>query len=457
MPEPVHARGHSKLPGSGRLRDWSNISDQSQLFASLFAVIAAGLVARPAATSIGPVLSEMSTGLGISPAVAGVLTALPGFTFAVVGLFAAKLPRRFGLLTSLLVSSTLMVIGMVLRVLGDSWQFFLVFSFMALAGMAVANVLVPIFIKSERASQTALLTASYTTFLAVGQVLPTVFSSPLASAGTREVSSDFGWRFALGVWSLLAVLSLLAWIWVARRRRTKRGNTNRQVKNSRPVAITHLWHSPTAVALMLFFGIQSMHAFLQFGWLPTIYRDGGLSPTPAALMVTIVTLCGVPAGILIPSLVNRGKFLRTLVVSFAVLSALGYVGIALAPAHAPWLWAVALGIAGGAFATSLALITARTRSVGVTAAVSGFVQPVGYFLAALGPLAVGMAFEAIGRWQPILFGLAASSVFLGVSGLVAVRPRMIDDELPRDALDFPVDQPCQGGEHGQTISATTVD
>ena len=34
--------------------------------------------------------------------------------------------------------------------------------------------------------------------------------------------------------------------------------------------------SPTTFALTLMFGIQSMHAYVQFGWLPQIYRDAGL-------------------------------------------------------------------------------------------------------------------------------------------------------------------------------------
>ena len=37
--------------------------------------------------------------------------------------------------------------------------------------------------------------------------------------------------------------------------------------------------SPTAVAMTVMFGIQAMHAYIQFGWLPQIYRDAGLSAT----------------------------------------------------------------------------------------------------------------------------------------------------------------------------------
>src|SRR5699024_12353681 len=52
---------------------------------------------RPGATSIGPLLEEIGTGLGFSSTTAGVLTALPGFTFAIAGAGADGLARRIGL------------------------------------------------------------------------------------------------------------------------------------------------------------------------------------------------------------------------------------------------------------------------------------------------------------------------------------------------------------------------
>ena len=61
--------------------------------------------------------------------------------------------------------------------------------------------------------------------------------------------------------------------------------------------------------------------------------------------------------------------------------------------------------------------------------VSAFVQPNGYFLAALGPFLVGFAFEVLGDWRPILVALALTSVVLVWAGFVASRPRLIDEEL----------------------------
>src|SRR5690349_24082224 len=62
------------------------------------AVVGLVLVAinlRPAVTSLGPVLEEVRAGLGMSAAVAGLLTSLPAVCFAVVGSTASVLARRW--------------------------------------------------------------------------------------------------------------------------------------------------------------------------------------------------------------------------------------------------------------------------------------------------------------------------------------------------------------------------
>jgi CP family cyanate transporter-like MFS transporter len=64
-----------------------------RLAALLALVLAAGNL-RLAVTSIGPVLAEIRDGLGISAAVAGLLTSVPVICFALVGLLAPRLARR---------------------------------------------------------------------------------------------------------------------------------------------------------------------------------------------------------------------------------------------------------------------------------------------------------------------------------------------------------------------------
>ena len=61
------------------------------------AVATVALMLRPAATSLGPLLPEISDDLGGGGIGAGVLTALPPFIFGVLGLAAVPIGRRLGL------------------------------------------------------------------------------------------------------------------------------------------------------------------------------------------------------------------------------------------------------------------------------------------------------------------------------------------------------------------------
>jgi CP family cyanate transporter-like MFS transporter len=65
----------------------------------------------------------------------------------------------------------------------------------------------------------------------------------------------------------------------------------------------------------------------------------------------------------------------------------------------------------------------------VTAQLSGFVQPIGYALAAIGPFAVGLVHEATDGWSLVLVLLALTSVPLTLAGLRVARPAYVDDEI----------------------------
>lgn len=382
---------------------------------------------RPAATSVGPILKELSAALRLSPAAAGLLTSLPGFCFALVGLVANRFTAATGAVGALVIAAALSSAGLVLRVVTDSWQLFILFSLVALAGAAIGNVVLPAFIKAEFPRRAASMATAYTTALAVGSTVP-IFISAVILRKAESVWPGQGWRFALGVWAGLAALSLLLWLllymWVPHLRSKPEGPR-------RAAPLRSLFRSRTAVALMFFFGLQSMHAYIQFGWLPSAYRAGGLGVDAAAWMSTIIALGGIPGGLIMPSVVARRRMLRPAITLFGVLLVVGYVGIAFAATTLPWVWALCLAVAGFCFPTALALIIERTKNPSVTAAVSGFVQPVGYFLAAAGPFLVGTAFGAIGAWPPILLALAGTSVFLVAAGWVASGKRYIDQELER--------------------------
>ncbi len=77
----------------------------------------------------------------------------------------------------------------------------------------------------------------------------------------------------------------------------------------------------------------------------------------------------------------------------------------------------------------LTLIGLRARTPGGTAALSGFTQSLGYLIAALGPFGVGVLYDVTGSWTAPLLVLSALAVPQIVLGVVASRPRFVEDEL----------------------------
>ncbi|SOC55725.1 MFS transporter [Ornithinimicrobium cerasi] len=385
------------------------------------AVVLISVNLRPGASSVGPVLAEVRDGVGMSPAVAGLMTALPGLCFGAVGLLAVGLARRLGMTVGISLGLLAVVVGLAGRAVTGSVAVFLLLTALALAGMAVGNVLVPAWIKRHARDGGVLLMTLYSAGLTAGGALAAALAAPVAGL------SEGGWRPAIGVWGLVAVGALVPWVLIARREHT-------DPADHRADAIAgagRLRHSPTAVALTLLFGVQAMNAYVQFGWLPQIYRDAGLSGTQAGALVSLLTALGIVGGLTMPTVIARSRTLAPWMVAFGVLLVGGYLGLLLAPATLPWLWASLLGLSGFAFPTSIALIAARSRDPRVTARLSGFVQPVGYGLAAVGPFAVGLVHELTGGWTLVLLLLMGSGVVMTLAGLRVSRPTLVDEELAR--------------------------
>ena len=383
---------------------------------------------RPGASSVGPVLAEVQDGLGLDATAAGVLTALPGLAFAVVGALAVGLSRRLGINGSIVLALGAVAAGLLVRSIVDSAVWFMALTILAFAGMAVGNILVPAFIKRHGGRRTAVMNSIYGTSLALGATLPLLLGGVLAGADPA------GWRLSLGIWGGLALAAFLPWLVVAVRagRDPVAGHapeTDRKVR---------MRSSPTAVALSIFFGVQSMHAYVQFGWAAQIYRDAGLEQGHAGLMAAIIAGLGIPGGLIMPALVARSGRLRFYIAGLGGFMLAGYSGLLLAPAALPWLWAICLGVGGFAFPTALALITARSREPRTTAQLSGFIQPVGYLLAALGPFAIGALHDVSGSWSLPLAILLASAVVMVGAGIRAAAPRFVDDELAPAATKGPV-------------------
>ncbi|MDO5727628.1 MAG: MFS transporter [Bowdeniella nasicola] len=381
----------------------------------LIAVALFAVNLRASATSVGPLLSEIQQALPLSATGAGVLTALPGFVFAAAGLGAASVARKLGLHRALVVVCAMIAIGAAARPYLPTAAFF-AFTGLALAGMAFGNVLAPVFVKRHFPNRLGAVMSTYTVFLAIGATLPTAIGQPLAAVGS--------WRSSLAFWALPALAAgiVMAVVWGK-----ERGGVRLQTR-----ATTSLWQvaaSAKARWIAAFFGLQSMNAYIHFGWVAQVYRDAGIDPTTAGWLITIITFMGIPGGLIVPSLTVRLPSLTPLVVTFTALLIVGYLGLLFAPASLPWLWATCLGLSGFCFPLALTLISLRARDLEVATALSGFSQSIGYIAAGAGPLLIGILVDLTGGWRIPLIVLLLGTLALAIAGIQACRPGDVDDEL----------------------------
>ena len=389
-------------------------------------VVAIGLAAlnlRTAVTSVGPLLDELRTSLGMSGSVAGVLTTLPVLCFAVIGSAGPVLAHRFGERRVVAGALASLAAGLVVRALVGSVWLFLLFSAVALVGGALGNVLIPAIIKRSFPHRVGVMTALYTTAMAIGTTLGAGVTVPVADAAG-------GWRAGLGVWFVLAVIALLPWLGLLRR-------DTASAAGHHTVTMRSLARSRLAWLVAAYFGSQSLQAYVAFGWIAQIFIDHGISRAEAGLMLAMLTALSIPISLVLPSLAARMRNQFPLVLTMVVCYVSGYVGMVFAPAGGAWIWSALIGLGAGAFPLALTMIALRSRHPGTTAALSGFAQSLGYMMAAAGPLLFGVLHDLSGGWTlPYVLVFAMLGVQL-VAGWRISRPRYIEDELPAATLSTP--------------------
>lgn len=386
-------------------------------------VLALAFNLRPAAVSVGPVLEEVTEGLSMSSATAGVLTSLPVLAFAAFGFAAPAAAGRVGVHRLTLLSLLLVVAGLVTRAVTGSVPLFLLFTVLALAGMAVANVLIPSLVKLHFPERIGLMTALYATSLAIGLTVSTGLTVPLAEA----LGS---WRWGLGAWAVVAAVAAVPWLFLVRHDATPRPPSRRI--SMRAMAGTRLgW------AMAMVFGLQSALAYAMFGWFAQVYRDAGFSPTTAGLLLGVLTGVSIPLSLWAPTVAARQPDQTKLMLGLTACYPLAYVGLIVAPVAGAWLWAVLAGIAASLFPVVLALIGLRSRTADGTVALSGFTQSVGYAVAAVGPFGVGVLYDVTDGWTWPLLVLTALSLVVGWLVTVVGRPLHIEDELEHRSQSRP--------------------
>ncbi|HEY3479651.1 MAG TPA: CynX/NimT family MFS transporter, partial [Streptomyces sp.] len=380
-------------------------------------LVLAALNLRPAITSLGALMKEVRDGLGMSGTMAGLLTSVPAVCFALFGFAAPRLARRHGPGAVVCAGMAAVTAGLALRPLAGGAPVFLAASALALAGIALSNVLMPVIVKRYFPDRVGAMTGLYSMALSLGTALAAAVTVPMTH------SLGHGWRLGLGVWAALAALAVLPWLFLVRdrtgapeqaaakareaREADRRDRTGQGVQTAQAIPAAPAAHSGgrgritrsrTAWALACFFGLQATAAYITMGWMPQIFRDAGISAGEAGLLLAVTMVMGVPLSFVLPPLAARMRSQGPLVALLGAFGLAGYAGLWSAPAAAPWVWALLLGVANCAFPLALTMIGMRSRTGAGVVRLSAFAQSTGYLLSIPGPILVGALYQHSGGW-----------------------------------------------------------
>ncbi|MFE0091001.1 CynX/NimT family MFS transporter [Streptomyces sp. NPDC058991] len=408
-------------------------------------LVLAALNLRPAITSLGALLEEVQEGLRMSGSVAGVLTSVPPLCFAVFGLTAPRLARRFGPAAVVCAGMAAITAGLALRPLAGGTAAFLAASALALMGIAVSNVLMPVVVKHWFPDRIGSVTGLYSMALSLGTAVAAAATVPMTQA------LGGGWRTGLAVWAALAATAVLPWVLLVRDRGT--GGSAATAPNPRPAtgspapvpagrpaqaapdragagraSAPRIARSRTAWALACFFGLQATGAYITMGWMPQIFRDAGVPAGTAGVLLAVTMVMGVPLAFVIPRLAARLRTQGPIVLVLGLCGMTGYAGLFLAPATGAWAWALLLGISNCAFPLALTMIGMRSRTGTGVVRLSAFAQSTGYLISIPGPLLVGVLHQHSGGWGLPLALMAGLIVPQTAAGVLAGRDRTIEDE-----------------------------
>lgn len=348
------------------------------------ALLLIALNLRPALSSLSTVLPEIMESLDVSATSASVLTMAPVLCLGLFGFITPRLSARFGGERMVLVALFVLAIGLSLRSV-PVFASLLMGTVLAGAGIGIAGVLLPSLVKKNFPRHASKVTGFYTMGLCTGAAMAAGLTVPLA----RWLG---GWWWGLACWALPALAAALLWSPQAFKRTHARHVPHERARG--------VWRSPLAWQVTLFMGLQSSLAYIVFGWLAPILRERGLDPVDAGWAVSLSVMIQAPAALGIQVLLSRRPAQSGVIVLLMLFMLISLLGLLYAPLSTIWYWIAILGCAqGSSFSLALSLLVLRAPDARVATELSGMTQSVGYTLASLGPLMVGLIHDWTGSWN----------------------------------------------------------
>jgi CP family cyanate transporter-like MFS transporter len=334
---------------------------------------------------------------------------LPVFCLGAFAFPAPALARRFGTERVLLAAMLLIGVGTALRGFGSVPLLFIA-SAMAGAGIAVCNVLLPGLVKRDFGHRLGLMMGLFT----MGVCGSVVFAASL----TVPIEQGLGdsWTWALAFWAVPAFV--VAAIWAPQALAVKHESSHAGHR------LIGMWRDRRAWQVTLFMGLQSAFAYVLVGWLAPILRDRGFSAQDSGLVISVSMIVQGGMCLITPAIAARCKNQSMLALGISVITLGAHLAFLYLPLSdvSVWVWSVVLGVGqGAALALAITMIVLRSPDALVASHLSAMAQGVGYMIAAVGPLFVGLLHGWTGGYGAGGAFLILLGALMAISGMGAGR------------------------------------
>ncbi|OCX42206.1 MFS transporter [Campylobacter ornithocola] len=385
------------------------ISYKKFFWINILVVIALALNLRAPITSIGPMIEYIQEYYKINSALAGMLTTLPLIAFGLISFFVAY----FSQIKALFFALILIVFGEFIRSYGGNIGLFSGV-FLIGAGIAIANVLLPSFVKEKFAKNTYKIMGLYGSVIGLSSIAGVALSLPLLKI--FEVPQ------AMFFWVILALTALVFYFPHLKNKRLlrpKKKNINR----------INLFLNLTAWKVTIVMGLQSFLSYSLFAWLSVMISEKGFGIDFGSNILLLSQVIGMPVAFLLP--IALGK-LRTHAKSFVIvllgfLYVLSFILVFLCDVKLVlFLTAIFLGFASsGVFTISLLFIAIKSSNSLIAAKLSAMSQGIGYLIAAQAPWIVGMLHDNFRSFTSGFIMLIIVAIILNIFVFLAYKAPVI--------------------------------
>ncbi|MCX2683163.1 MFS transporter [Campylobacter sp. MIT 21-1685] len=377
---------------------------------NFFIVFFLALNLRAPITAIGPMIENIQNAYNLNSTFAGLLTTLPLIAFGSISFFVGF----FNATKALLFAILLIIAGEVLRSYSGIVGLF--FGMLILGcGIAIANVLLPSFIKHSFPKKTAFMMGIYSLCLNISSVLGIALALPLLEILALNEAMIF--------WILFALAALFVYL-----PQIKNGRIKRHQKNKKTASF--LITQATTWKITLFIGLQSFIAYALFSWYVQFIVEKGFTKESAAHIVLVSQLCAVPVSLLAPLLLDTiRKELHTFYIgALCVMYIIGFYILYTCNSYTMLLLgALVLGCPwGGVFGIALLFIAQKSANVKIAAKLSAFSQGFGYLIAALAPLLIGFLHDTYKNFKSILLLLLVVAILVNIFAYLAYKSTTIE-------------------------------